>query len=59
MEIWTEFINVAFDAAHMLAEFFWNIVFVLATYLITKARALKTAHKYIDEKHGVSHREGY
>jgi len=59
MEIWTEFIHVAFDLAHMLAEFFWNIVFVLATYLITKARALKTAHKYIDEKHGLSHREGY
>ena len=59
MELWTEFTHVAFDLAHMLAEFFWNIVFIVSTYLITKARTLRNAHKYIDAKHGINHEEGY
>ena len=59
MTIWTEFLHVTFDLAHMLAEFFWNGIFVLATYLIAKARTLRNVHKYIDEKHGVRHEDGY
>lgn len=58
-ELFNEFLHVAFDVAHMLAEFFWNGVFVLITYLVTKARTLRNAHKYIDTKHGVTHEEGY
>ena len=51
--------EVMFGAEHVIAEFFWNGVFVLATYLITKARTLRNAHKYIDEKHGIVHEDGY
>lgn len=51
--------EVMFGPEHVIAEFFWNGVFVLATYIITKTRTLRNAHKYIDEKHGVTHEEGY
>jgi hypothetical protein len=47
--------EVVFGFEHVVAEFFWNIVFILATLLFTKALALKKVHKYIDDKHGVSH----
>jgi hypothetical protein len=52
-------LEVMFGPEHMLAEFFWNGVFIFVTYLITKARTLRNAHRYIDEKHGVVHDEGY
>jgi hypothetical protein len=48
-------IDVVFGLDHIVAEFFWNGVFVLITYLITKARALRKIHKYIDDKHDVKH----
>ena len=51
--------EVVFGVEHIIAEFFWNGVFVLATYFFTKGRALRKAHKYIDQKHGVEHDEGY
>lgn len=51
--------EVVFGLEHIIAEFFWNGVFVLATYLFAKARTLRKVHKYIDEKHGVTHEEGY
>ena len=54
-----DLIEVVFGLEHIIAEFFWNGVFVLATYLFAKARTLRKVHKYIDEKHGVSHEEGY
>lgn len=54
-QIFDEFLHVAFDTAHMLAEFFWNGVFVLITYIVTKTRTLRNAHKYIDAKHGITH----
>jgi hypothetical protein len=47
--------EVVFGFEHVVAEFFWNIVFILATLLFTKALALRKVHKYIDDKHGVSH----
>lgn len=52
-------LEVIFGPEHVIAEFFWNGVFVFATYLFAKARTLKKVHKYIDEKHGVAHEEGY
>lgn len=52
-------LEVMFGYEHVIAEFFWNAVFVVATYLITKGSALSRAHRYIDEIHGVEHDEGY
>lgn len=54
-----DIIDVVFGLDHIIAEFFWNGVFLLATYAFAKARTLKKVHKYIDERHGVSHDEGY
>lgn len=47
--------EVMFGPEHVIAEFFWNAVFILGTYVLAKGRALRKAHKYIDDKHGVSH----
>lgn len=47
--------EVMFGAEHVIAEFFWNGVFVAATFILTKGKALRKAHKYIDDKHGVEH----
>jgi hypothetical protein len=51
--------EVMFGFEHVVAEFFWNAVFVTATFFITRGIALRKAHKYIDDKHGVTHDEGY
>lgn len=51
--------EVMFGPEHVIAEFFWNGVFIFATYLFAKARTLSKVHKYIDDKHGVTHKEGY
>ena len=48
-------LEVVFGFEHVVAEFFWNAVFILATFLITKAVALRKIHKYVDDKHGVKH----
>ena len=50
-------IEVTFGLEHMISEFFWNAVFILATFLITKAVALRKIHKYVDDKHGVKHKK--
>jgi hypothetical protein len=52
-------IEITFGIEHMAAEFFWNVVFLLVGFAVSKAIALRKIHKYIDEKHGVSHEEGY
>jgi hypothetical protein len=52
-------IEITFGLEHVVAEFFWNAIFVLATFLLTRGFALRKAHKYIDNKHGVDHEEGY
>lgn len=52
-----ELLEVVFGLEHIIAEFFWNGVFVVATFLFTKGIALRKAHKYIDDKHGVVHEE--
>lgn len=48
-------LEVVFGLEHVIAEFFWNGVFILATFLLTKAIAFRRVHKYIDDKHGVKH----
>lgn len=48
-------IEVMFGPEHVIAEFFWNAVFIAATYVIARGRALRKAHRYIDDKHGVKH----
>jgi hypothetical protein len=51
-------LEVVFGFEHVIAEFFWNAVFILATFLVTKAVALRKIHKYVDDKHGVAHNKG-
>jgi hypothetical protein len=50
-------IEITFGIEHMAAEFFWNAVFVLVGFAISKAVALRKIHKYIDDKHGVKHQK--
>jgi hypothetical protein len=50
-------IEVTFGLEHMVSEFFWNAVFLLVGFAFSKAIALRRIHKYIDDKHGVTHAE--
>ena len=50
--------EVTFGLEHMVSEFFWNAVFVLVGFAVSKAVALRKIHKYIDDKHGVEHQKG-
>lgn len=50
--------DVVFGIDHIIAEFFWNAVFALAVYGFTKARTLSRIHKYIDDKHKITHKQG-
>ena len=50
-------LEVIIGPEHVIAEFFWNGVFIAATYEITKARALRKIHKYVDDRHGIAHEE--
>jgi hypothetical protein len=52
-------IEITFGIDHLAAVFFWNAVFLLVGFAVSKAIALRKIHKYIDEKHGVTHEEGY
>ena len=55
-----EILEVMFGLDHIIAEFFWNGIFLVVGLGISKAKALRKIHKYIDDKHGVSHeKEGY
>jgi len=47
--------EVMFGFEHVVAEFFWNAVFLLVGFGVSRAIALRKIYKYIDEKHGVSH----
>jgi len=49
--------EVMFGFEHVVAEFFWNAVLILATILFTKAIALRKIHKYVDDRHGVKHKK--
>lgn len=50
-------IEVTFGLEHMVSEFFWNAVFLLVGYAVSRAVALRKIHKYIDDKHGVKHQK--
>ena len=50
-------LDVVFSVDHIIAEFFWNAVFALAVFVFSKAKAKRSLHKYIDNKHGISHDE--
>jgi hypothetical protein len=50
-------IEVTFGLEHMVSEFFWNAVFLLVGYAVSRAIALRKIHKYIDDKHGVKHQK--
>jgi hypothetical protein len=50
-----ELLEVVFGIEHIIAEFFWNAVFALAVLGLSKARALRKIHKYIDDRHEVKH----
>lgn len=55
-----DILGVMFGIDHIIAEFFWNGIFLIVGLGISKAKALRKIHKYIDDKHGVSHeKEGY
>ena len=49
--------EVTFGLEHMVSEFFWNAVFLLVGYAVSKAVGLRRIHKHIDDKHGVTHDE--
>jgi hypothetical protein len=49
--------EVMFGIEHIIAEFFWNAVFLLIGFAFSKAIALRKIHKYIDDKHGVKHQK--
>lgn len=50
-----ELIEVMFGLEHVLAEVFWNSVWLLAAFAIGRIVAFRKVHKYIDDKHGVKH----
>jgi hypothetical protein len=50
-------LEVTFGLEHMVSEFFWNAVFLLVGFAVSKAVALRKIHKYIDDKHGVEHQK--
>lgn len=49
--------DVVFGIDHIIAEFFWNAVFAIAVFAVSKAKAKRSIHKYIDDKHGVEHQK--
>ena len=54
---WDSLLEVVFGLDHVIAEFFWNAVFLLVGFAVSKAVALRKIHKYIDDKHGVTHQK--
>lgn len=54
-DFYTELTEVMFGGAHVISEIFWNIVFAVVLFGLSKARALRKIHKYVDDKHGVKH----
>jgi hypothetical protein len=54
-----ELLEVMFGTEHVIAEMFWNTVWFGIAFLLGRVVAFRKVHKYIDEKHGVTHEEGY
>lgn len=47
--------EVMFGMEHVIAEVFWNTVWLGAAFAIGRIIAFRRVHKYIDDKHGVTH----
>jgi hypothetical protein len=47
--------EVMFGFEHVVAEVFWNTVWLGAAFAIGRLIAFRKVHKYIDDKHGVKH----
>jgi hypothetical protein len=55
-----ELLEVMFGLEHVLAEVFWNTIWVAGAFLLGRFITFRKVHKYIDDKHGVTHnREEY
>jgi hypothetical protein len=53
-------LEVMFGFEHVVAEIFWNTVWLGAAFAVGRLIAFRKVHKYIDDKHGVKHeKEGY
>ena len=50
-------LEVMFGFEHVVAEFFWNTVWLGAAFAVGRLVAFSRVHKYIDDKHGVSHKK--
>lgn len=50
-----ELLEVVFGLEHIIAEFFWNAVFAIAIFALSKSQILSKIHKYIDDRHDVKH----
>jgi hypothetical protein len=47
--------EVMFGFEHVVAEFFWNAIFLIAGFAISRFIGWQKIHKYIDDRHGVKH----
>jgi hypothetical protein len=50
--------EVMFGFEHVVAEIFWNTVWLAAAFAIGRMITFRKMHKYIDDKHGVTHNKG-
>lgn len=50
-------LEVMFGFEHVVAEIFWNSVWLAGAFAIGRLVAFRKVHKYIDDKHGVTHQE--
>ena len=50
-----DLLEVMFGFEHVVAEVFWNTVWLGAAFAIGRLIAFRKVHKYIDDKHGVKH----
>jgi hypothetical protein len=48
-------LDVVFGLDHIIAEFFWNAVFAIVVFALSKSKILSKIHKYIDDRHNVKH----
>lgn len=53
-----ELVEVMFGLEHVLAEVFWNSVWLGLAFVVGRIVAFRKVHKYIDDKHGVTHNKG-
>jgi len=52
-----ELFEVMFGLEHVLAEVFWNTVWIAGAFALGRLVAFRRVHKYIDDKHGVKHKK--